>query len=132
MSKIHKNFNLGGSGRGRITIFGHFGPKIRFWAHLGLKNGLQIVVECSVGSVPSISRENYDEKSEHDTEELHAKEDFLKSITRGRLLEPSYMLYVICCHGWTLFAELSQQERNKILLLSFHYPKCLMLLYILI
>ena len=65
----------------------------------------------------------YDEKSEHDTEELHAKEEFLKSITRGGLLEPSDMLYVICCHGWTLFAELSQQERNKILLLSFHYPR---------
>ena len=31
----------------------------------------------------------YDEKSEHETEELHAKEDFLKSITRGGLLEPS-------------------------------------------
>ena len=65
----------------------------------------------------------YDERIEHDTEKLHAKEDFLKSITRGGLLEPSDMLYVICCHGWTLFAELSQQERNKILLLSFHYPR---------
>ena len=28
----------------------------------------------------------YDEKREHDTEELHAKEDFLKSITPGGLL----------------------------------------------
>ena len=66
---------------------------------------------------------DFDDKADPTKEEFEAKEEFLKSISRGGLLRPSDVLYITCCHGWKLLMELTQKESNRILLMSSYNPR---------
>ena len=55
--------------------------------------------------------------------EILAREEFLKLISRGALLKPSDVLFVICCHIWMLYSKFMETDYNKKVLMSVSMPR---------
>ena len=58
-------------------------------------------IMLSPGKVPMETK--FDDVEGVSADEVHAKEFFVKSITRGCLIEPSDALYVTCIHAWMFY-----------------------------
>ena len=77
--------------------------------------------EClSPGKVPL---QLYFEQPDTSTDETNAKEEFVRSVTRGGLIKPSDALYVLCAHVYMMYTFIINDEQKKQVLLSASNPR---------
>ena len=62
----------------------------------------------------------FDTDEENNENEIEAKEEFLRLITRGGLIKPSDALFVACCHSWLLYQNIVNNDNSKNVLLASH------------
>ena len=62
----------------------------------------------------------FDTDEENNENEIEAKEEFLRLITRGGLIKPSDALFVACCHSWSLYQSIVNNDNSKNVLLASH------------
>ena len=62
----------------------------------------------------------FDTDKENNENEIEAKEEFLRLITRGGLIKPSDALFVACCHSWSLYQSIVNNDNSKNVLLASH------------
>ena len=46
-------------------------------------------------------------------EELQSKERFLQMISRGGLMKPSDMLFILCSHAHALYTEMTNSDKKR-------------------
>jgi len=60
----------------------------------------------------------FESRVESNEDEIEAKEEFLRLITRGGLIKPSDALFIVCCHSWLLYHKIINSDTSKNLLLA--------------